>query len=249
MTKTSEQSDQTEDDGLKPNLASNAIWRSMTLLIKLFFQMFTLIVLSRILPVESFGKLAYAMGFIGCLSMAARFGVTPAIIQKPALSEAFLRAAFMLALILGVVSTIALSFSASLFSTDWETIRLIQIISLIFICYGFGCVSEAQLLREFNFKFIFFVELVAFFFGYTCLSIAMALAGYGVWSLGAAAVATAFIRAVLMVIARRKLLMPRWSSKEPEQNKWLQFLIKSLTLPLTVYCSVLFHGYSLTSAN
>jgi len=214
MKNDSEQSDSAVRDSNEPNLASNAIWRSMTLLIKLFFQMFTLIVLSRILPVESFGKLAYAMVFIGFMSMAARFGVTPAIIQKPALSQAFLRAAFMLALLLGVISTVALYFSASLFSADRETIGLIQLISLIFICYGFGCVSEAQLLREFNFRAIFFVELIAFFFGYTCLSIAMALAGYGVWSLGAAAVATAFIRALLMVIARRKLIMPRWSTDE-----------------------------------
>lgn len=176
--------------------------------------MLTLIVLSRILPVESFGKLAYAMVFIGFMSMAARFGVTPAIVQKPELSEAFLRAAFMLALLLGFLSSIALFFAAPLFSDDWETIRLIQLISLIFVCYGFGSVAEAQLLREFNFKSIFFVELIAFFFGYTCLSIVMALAGYGVWSLGVAAVATAFIRAMLMIVARHRLIIPRWSADE-----------------------------------
>ncbi len=214
MTNNSDRSDSNVHVGSKPDLASNAIWRSLTLLIKLFFQMLTLIVLSRILPVESFGKLAYAMVFIGFMAMAARFGVTPAIVQKPVLSEAFLRAAFMLAILLGFISSIALYFSATLFSSDWETIKLIQLISLIFICYGFGSVSEAQLLREFNFRSIFFVELIAFFFGYTCLSIAMALAGYGVWSLGVAAVATAFIRALLMVIAKRKLIIPLWSAEE-----------------------------------
>jgi len=214
MTTKSEQSESVEPDSTKPDLASNAIWRSLTLLIKLFFQMFTLIVLSRVLPVEAFGKLAYAMVFIGFMGMAARFGVTPAIIQKPTLSRTFLRAAFMLALLLGVVSSMVLSFSASLFSSDWETIRLIQLISLMFVCYGVGNVYEAQLLREFNFRAIFFVELVAFFFGYTCLSIAMALAGFGVWSLGVAAVATALIRALLMVVARREFIMPRWSTPE-----------------------------------
>lgn len=198
----------------KPDLAGSAVWQSLTLLIKLFFQMFTLIVLSRILPVEAFGKLAYAMVFIGFMSMAARFGVTPAIIQKPELSETFLRAAFMLALAISFIITIILYFSAPLFSTDEETIGLIQLIALIFICYGIGCVSEAQLLREFNFKAIFFVELIAFFFGYTCLSIAMALAGYGVWSLGMAAVATALIRALLMVATKRKFIVPRWSTEE-----------------------------------
>lgn len=214
MTSQSDNSDPSVDDGGKPDLAGSAIWRSMTLLIKLFFQMFTLIVLSRILPVEAFGKLAYAMVFIGFMSMAARFGVTPAIIQKPDLSTAFLRAAFMLALTLGLISAIVLYFAAPLFSTDKETIGLIQLIALIFVCYGIGCVSEAQLLREFNFKAIFFVELVAFFFGYTCLSIAMALAGYGVWSLGVAAVATALIRALMMVAIKRKFFLPRWSTDE-----------------------------------
>ncbi len=146
MTNNTEKEDSNVHDGAIPDLASNAIWRSMTLLIKLFFQMLTLVVLSRILPVESFGKLAYAMVFIGFMSMAARFGVTPAIVQKPVISEVFLRAAFMLAILLGLISSIALYFSASLFSNDWETIRLIQLISLIFICYGFGSVAEAQLL-------------------------------------------------------------------------------------------------------
>ena len=214
MTIISEKSDSDVGNYRKPDLASSAIWRSMTLLIKLFFQMFTLIALSRILPVEAFGKLAYAMVFIGFMSMAARFGVTPAIIQKPELTQTFLRAAFMLALTLGFVTTIILFFSAPLFSTDKDTIGLIQLIALIFICYGIGCVSEAQLLREFNFKAIFFVELIAFFFGYTCLSIAMALAGYGVWSLGTAAVATALIRALLMVATKRNFIFPRWSTNE-----------------------------------
>jgi len=214
MNKNSKHSDLPVDDVDKPDLAGNAIWRSMTLLIKLFFQMFTLIVLSRILPVEAFGKLAYAMVFIGFMSMAARFGVTPAIIQKPTLSESFLRAASLLALSLGCISAILLCFCAPLFSDDEETIGLIQLISMIFVCYGIGSVSEAQLLREFKFKAIFFVELIAFFFGYTCLSIAMAVAGYGVWSLGFAAVATALIRALLMVITKRKLFLPRWSVVE-----------------------------------
>ncbi len=214
MTNNSDNSAHRTGKNSKPDLAGSAMWRSLTLLIKLFFQMFTLIVLSRILPVEAFGKLAYAMVFIGFMSMAARFGVTPAIIQKPILSDVFLRAGFMLALSLGCLSTLALYFSAPLFSSDLETIRLIQLISLIFICYGIGSVSEAQLLREFNFKAIFFVELIAFFFGYTCLSIAMALAGYGVWSLGAAAVATALIRALLMVATKRNFIIPRWSTEE-----------------------------------
>ncbi len=214
MTNNSDNYAHSPGKNSKPDLAGSAFWRSLTLLIKLFFQMITLIVLSRILPVEAFGKLAYAMVFIGFMSMAARFGVTPAIIQKPILSDVFLRAGFMLALSLGCITTLALYFSAPLFSSDLETIRLIQLISLIFICHGIGSVSEAQLLREFNFKAIFFVELIAFFFGYTCLSIAMALAGYGVWSLGAAAVATALIRALLMVVTKRNFIIPRWSTDE-----------------------------------
>lgn len=203
-----------ESHRAKPDLATNAFWRSMTLVIKLFFQMFTLIVLSRILPVEAFGKLAYAMVFIGFMSMAARFGVTPAIVQKPELSNTFLRTATALALIFGVTASTGIYFSAQLFSSDSETVGLIQLISLIFICYGLGCVSEGQLIREFNFKAIFFVELIAFFLGYTCLSIGMALAGYGVWSLGVAAVATAFIRAMLMILVRKQWLIPAWSVKE-----------------------------------
>ncbi|MBX2882349.1 MAG: lipopolysaccharide biosynthesis protein [Granulosicoccus sp.] len=203
-----------DNKNLKPDLATNAFWRSMTLVIKLFFQMFTLIVLSRILPVEVFGKLAYAMVFINFMSMAARFGVTPAIIQKPVLNEAFLRAGFTLALIFGLTASAGIYFSASLFSTDGETVGLIQLISLTFICYGIGCVSEGQLIRDFNFRAIFFVELAAFFLGYTCLSIGMAMAGYGVWSLGAAAVATAFIRAILMLVAKKKWILPSWSPDE-----------------------------------
>lgn len=202
------------------------------LLIKLCFQMFTLIVLSRILPVEAFGKLAYAMIFIGFVSMAARFGVTPAVIQRPELSERFLRAGFTLSMMFGVVGTVALYFAAPLFSSDGETVRLIQIISLIFVFFGFGSVAEAQLLREFNFKAIFYVELVSFFLGYTCVSIGMALAGYGVWSLGAAAVVTSFLRSSLMMLAKRRVLLPCWS---PEEFRDLLGFGAGLTLSAFMY--------------
>ena len=215
-----------------PDLAGNAFWRMLTLLIKLIFQMFTLIVLSRLLPVEVFGKLAYAMVFIGFVSMAARFGVTPAIIQRPELSERFLRASFTLAVLFGLVGSVLLFLAAPLFSSDVETIGLIQVISLIFICFGFGSVAEAQLLREFNFKAIFFVELIAFFLGYTCVSIGMALAGYGVWSLGVAAVVTALLRSLLMVLAKRKFLFPCWS---PEHFKDLLGFGAGLTLSAFMY--------------
>jgi len=213
MDKQSDSTETTSAAAPSPDLAGNAFWRMLTLMIKLVFQMFTLIVLSRILPVAAFGKLAYAMIFIGFVSMAARFGVTPAIIQRPDLSERFLRAGFTLAMLFGVVGSLLLFLTAPLFSSDAETVGLIQLISLIFVFFGFGSVAEAQLLREFNFKAIFFVELIAFFLGYTCISIGMALAGYGVWSLGVAAAMTAFLRSFLMVLVKRKFLFPCWSTE------------------------------------
>ena len=221
-----------EESSSLPDLASNAFWRILTLLIKLFFQMFTLIILSRLLPVEAFGKLAYAMVFIGFVSMAARFGVTPAIIQRPELSERFLRASFTLSMLFGLVGTVLLFLTAPLFTSDVETVGLIKVISLIFVCFGFGSVAEAQLLRKFNFKAIFFVELIAFFLGYTCVSIGMALAGFGVWSLGVAAAVTALLRSLLMVFAKRKILFPCWS---PEHFKDLLGFGAGLTLSAFMY--------------
>lgn len=199
---------------MQTDIADNTFWRTLTLLVKLILQIVTLVVLSRLLPVSAFGKLAYVMIFFQFAGMATRFGISAAVIQSPTLNTNFLKSAFTLSSVIGFSVCVILFFSARLFSADPTTVQMLQFVSFSFIFIGVGNVAEAKLQRDFKFKKLFFIELCSFFFGYTLLSIAMAMLDFGVWSLTAAIVAAAIMRSVLMNMATRTYYLPFWSKSD-----------------------------------
>ena len=176
-----------------------------------------MIILSRLLPVNAFGILTYAMIFVNFADLASQMGVGPALIQKPELSDATIRAGFTISLVMGLVAAATLCLLAPFVTVDSQSARILQSLSLIFLFMGVTVVSGALLQRQHRFKELVIAECSSYFVGYLVVSVGLALAGYGVWSLVAGVLTNSLLRgAIFWSRTRHSLrLYPVWSEMRP----------------------------------
>ncbi|MFZ5608362.1 MAG: lipopolysaccharide biosynthesis protein [Pseudomonadota bacterium] len=149
----------------------------------------TLVVI-RLLAVTDYGLMAIAMIFIGLAEIVKDLGLTQAIIQRTAVSDAQLAAArgftiltgvFLFALLFVAARPIAAFFDAP------NAVAVLRVLAVQFLFMPLGIIEYAMLSRALDFKRISLVELVASLCGIG-VSLGLALAGAGVWALVGASV-------------------------------------------------------------
>ncbi len=156
------------------------------------------IALARLLPPADFGIYGYAMIFVGFISIYAQAGIAPAIVQRQQLTPEHIRVAFTLSLLIGLGATVLLWVLAPAL-TEGLNIPVLRVLSLTFLVAGIGSVSGALLEKEVNFKSLFWVDAFSALLGQGLVSISLALAGLGVWSLVLGILLHSLIRNVALV--------------------------------------------------
>lgn len=148
--------------------------------------MFTVfIVLARLLGPEAIGLAVLAIMVPAILSVPVIKGIPDAIVQRPTIEPAHLSSAFWLLASAGVVlSGLAwlLAEPAAAVFRYQELAELIRWTSLIVVIQSLASVPMAVLKRRLDFRFLAIRTLVGTILG-GAVGVAMALAGYGVWSL------------------------------------------------------------------
>jgi len=156
------------------------------------------IIVVRLVPPGDFGTMSTALVLVGLASFFISVGMGAAIIQRKDLQEAHIRVAITLSLISGllVYATMWLlsPIAAGLFH-DEKLSSVIRTLSIQFFCYGPYLISRSLLVRRFDFKTLFYIDLFSFLFGYGALTIYLAIRGFGLWSLVAGTVAMNLIAA------------------------------------------------------
>ncbi|HJX85938.1 MAG TPA: oligosaccharide flippase family protein, partial [Gemmatimonadales bacterium] len=71
-------------------------------------------VLARLIAPVEFGQVGLATAYIGFWALFAAFGVGSAVVQRPELTERMLRAGFTLSLVLGLLASVLVFFTAPL---------------------------------------------------------------------------------------------------------------------------------------
>lgn len=209
--------DREQDDTLSGRTATAAQWRFALSASQAVFQFGVGIVLARLLPPEDFGLLALAMIVAGFARFASNLGLAPAVIQRKELSKRHVRVSFTLSVCLGLVVT-ALVFSlaplsAPLFQND-RVPEVLRAVSVMFVATGLGNTAGALLRRDLAFKKIFWIVNASYLTGYALLSISLAVAGFGVWSLVVGTVAQKALESAFLIYVTRHSIMPLLSSEE-----------------------------------
>ena len=164
------------------------------------FSLIIFLVLARLLTPETFGLIALANVFLAFMRIFLDQGFAKALIQRENLEPEHLDAAFWSQVGSGILLT-AITFStaglvAGVFNQP-KLIPVLQYLSLIFVINSLSRVHDALLCREFVFKVIALRSLLGTIIS-GAIGIAMAFAGYGVWSLIALNIASELVSLIVI---------------------------------------------------
>jgi teichuronic acid exporter len=171
------------------------------------------IVIMRLLSPADYGLLAMASIFVALLAMLAAAGLGPAIVQSIAIDEHKLKQLFGLITLLNAFLTLTLCVLAPAIAGFFDEPRLtdvVRILSLQFVISGFSVIPEALLARALKFKARAFIDLTSNVTG-GVVTLSLAYAGYGVWSLVGGSTVTALGKSIGLNIVSPYLRWPSFS--------------------------------------
>jgi teichuronic acid exporter len=174
------------------------------------------LVLARKLPPADFGLMALAMVVVGFAAMFGDLGLAPAIVQLPSLSERHIRVAFTGSLFFGVVAAASLFGLSPILASvagNGAVAPILRWLALVFVLSALGTTGSALLRRKLDFKTIFVID----FAGVTTsavVSLSLAFAGAGVWSLVWGALIQRTIASGSALALTRHNIRPLWSRNE-----------------------------------
>lgn len=161
-------------------------WTTLAMATNVSFNIGYTAIMARLLAPAAFGLIAMAQIAIRFLSYFAQLGVSPALVQKPELSERDIRAAL----------TVSVAINTLLFAVMWliaplagsffgkpEIIPILRSLAAAFLFSGFSVISLGVLRRRLMFKQLAMIEIASYVVGYGCVGIVSAFNGLGVWSL------------------------------------------------------------------
>ncbi|HEV8339862.1 MAG TPA: lipopolysaccharide biosynthesis protein [bacterium] len=196
--------------GLKEQAVSGMLWSGGTRIgTQVLDQVFT-VFLVRLLAPQDFGLIAMAAVFTSLLNVFADMGLARAVVQRETIDEEYLSTAFwanvVTALFLTAIGLAAAGPIARLYGEPLAG-PVLAALSLRFLLVGGSATHVAVLTREMRFSALTTRSLVSSAVGGT-VGVALALAGAGVWSLVAQALATFLSRTVLLWVVTT--WRPRW---------------------------------------
>lgn len=175
-------------------------WSYLSTLIVMALQIAVTAVLARLVTPAEYGLVAMAAVFLRFGQYFAQLGVGQALVQKRELSVVDMRTAFTSSLLIG--AAFAALFAAlaplagALFPDASAVVDVTRVMALTFLISGLTAATQGLLRRRFVFRAIALVEICSFLVGYALVSISLAIAGFGVWSLVAGSLAQGMLTAL-----------------------------------------------------
>lgn len=188
---------------IKGNTISGANWSILKMITTNVSQFVVSIVLARLIIPEHFGLIGMAMIFISFGSVFSTFGLRQAIVQKENLTKNDLKTGLTLSLLFGTLIYLILYISAPVIANFYNEeilISLIRFLALSFPIRGISAIALGLLMKNFEFKYVFYVELFSYIFGYTFITVILAFLGYGVWALAIGSISQAIIKTSFLII-------------------------------------------------
>lgn len=197
--------------GLGARSISAFAWGGGGAFLRLFLQIATQVVLARVLGPEQYGLFAMGVMVMSFSAFFSDIGLAYGLIQRKQLDETHIRFVFTWQLVLGIsVAAVLAGLSGVLadFFREPRVAPLMLALAPLALLQAASAVSLNLLKRELDFKSLQIAQTIAYFAGYVCLGIPLALAGAQVWALVAAWAAQSLLSLVLMFRAARHPLRP-----------------------------------------
>lgn len=187
---------------LKKKIFGGVAWNAVGLIIDNGASMIIKLMLARILLPKDFGIIGLATVFIGMVRIFSDLGMSAALIQRKEehLSPIDYDTAYWAGIIWGVFLAVILSFVvapiAASFYNQKILLLIIPVLSLSLLLRPFVVIHIVNITRELDFKRIVLPRNVSRFTA-GVIAIAMALMGFGVWSLVFQGITTNFLLIII----------------------------------------------------
>ncbi len=196
-------------DGLRERTLHGLAWSALGNAFLYVARFAVAIVLARLLAPDDFGLVAMAVAVVGFLQVLTREGFDAALVHRPEADDAALSTAFWGGLALGSALAclgVGAAPQVAAFYGEPAVAALVRLLSLHFLFDSLGLVPRALLRRSLDFRAITLVEGSAHAAA-GLAAIALALAGFGIWSLAAQSLLAAALAST--AIWRRTRWRPR----------------------------------------
>lgn len=203
-------------DSLTARTTRAAKWRAIATAFATGSRFAVGVLLARLLSPADFGIVALTFIVLGFAAPLGDLGMGNAVVQRSVLTERHVRVAFTFSTILGLLVAAAIAATgplAAAFMGDDRVAVVLRTLAIGFAIQGVSIVPGALLRRRLDFRSQFFIETGSYLLGYGCLSVGLALRGYGYWSLVWGSLLQTLIASAAQLIivphARRPLLARR----------------------------------------
>jgi O-antigen/teichoic acid export membrane protein len=178
-------------------------------------QLVSYVLIARLLTPEEIGIYSVSLALIGIAQVVREFGIGSYLVQEKELTEAKIRTAFGVTLVIGSGLFLLLALGAPMagwFYEDERMTTIVRVISLNFLILPFCSISMSLLRRNMEFSRLLYVNLVAALTGFF-ITIGLAWHGFGPQSLAWGAVAANIATGLGAWLARRDrtILLPSFS--------------------------------------
>jgi O-antigen/teichoic acid export membrane protein len=190
---------------LRARAASGMSWTLVSQVIKQGGSLVAGLILARLLGPEAYGLVGMVVVFTGFGALFVDLGLGAGLIQRRALDDAHIDAAFWISLLAGFAIAALMAASAPLIASFYnlpELSSIARVSSLALILGAMGTVQAALLSREMRFRALAMTDVVATIV--SCpLAIGLAISGFGVWSLVVQTLSHAAIRSIALWLSSR----------------------------------------------
>lgn len=170
-------------------------------LVRILLQLFSVVVLARLLTPHDYGLIALALVIVGIGEIFRDFGLTSAAVQAPSLSDGQRDNLFW------INSGLGLALAALVFFAAWpivwvsgqpELLGIVQALSIVFVFNGLATQYRAQLMRSLRFGALAWADVASAAVALG-VAVAAALLGAGFWALVFQQLTTALLLLVMLV--------------------------------------------------
>jgi O-antigen/teichoic acid export membrane protein len=183
----------------------------------LLVQLITLVVLSRLLTPSEFGIVAIVVSLLGGLALVVELGVGPALIQRPTITSRHIGSAIWLSLSLAIVFMVVLQLVAqpvAIWLGIGDQVTALRALASIVLLHPLVTIMTALTRRDLRMREAATADLMGTALGYSLVSIALALLGFGLWALVAAQIAQLGLTLLILACYQRRNLSLRFGIQE-----------------------------------
>lgn len=198
-------------NALKRQIVSGIGWQTASTIVQGAVQTVLLIVFARFLSRADFGIIAVANILLTFLQLFVAAGAGPGLVQKQTINDAAVAAACWLSAVIGLMlslSAMALSDVFSAFMHADSAGPILRVLSINLLVTSLAGVPQALLQRNFDFRYLSLVTIVAWLFGYGACGIYAAVSGMGAWAIVVSTTATNLI----LLIGYLYKVSTRWAA-------------------------------------